>query len=323
MPKNRKYFRHNDCILATSRTEEGLPFVASLVMNLLIWGILAKARSMYQIKVCHALFMANHFHMLLVVDNPEHVSEFIRYVKCETAHAVNRLLGRRRKTVWLEGSDTPILLTADDVIRYIVYIYLNPVKANLVERIEDYPGVSTWKMFFTGRTKKSCKKIPRAAIKQLPFAALNIREQELLQREYLDVACKSFEFILEPYAWLESFPELQGMDLEQIRDEIINRVKEEERECAAKRQSEQKFVAGPSALRKQSMLKEHTPKKHSMRMICISSDIGLRKQFISTYRSLCKIAEEVYRCWKLGELKWQIPPGFVSPKLPTLVSAIT
>ena len=178
-------------------------------------------------------------------------------------------------------------------------------------------------MFFTGRIKQSHKKIPRAAIKQLPFAALNIREQELLQREYLEVVCESFEFILEPYAWIESFPELQGTDLEQVRAEIITKVREEERACASKRQAEQKFVAGPSALRKQSMLKEHTPKKHSMRMICISSDIGLRKQFISTYRSLCKIAEEVYLRWKLGDLKWQIPPGLVSPKLPALVSVIT
>ena len=58
MPKNRKYYRHNDCILATCRNEEGLPFVAGLVMNILIWGIVAKARSLYQIKIYHALFMA-------------------------------------------------------------------------------------------------------------------------------------------------------------------------------------------------------------------------------------------------------------------------
>src|SRR5690606_34556989 len=111
MPKNRKYYRHNDCLLVTSRTEEGLPIVPTTVLNLLINGILAKATTMYKIKLCHYLFMANHFHILLVVDNPEHVSSFLRYIKSETAHAINRLLNRRRKTIWLSGSDSPIILT--------------------------------------------------------------------------------------------------------------------------------------------------------------------------------------------------------------------
>ena len=322
MPRNRKYYRHNDCILATSRTEEGLPFVASLVMNMIIWGILAKARSMYQIKICHAVFMANHFHMMLVVDNPEHVSEFLRYVKSETAHAVNRLLGRRRKTVWLEGSDTPILLTADDVMRYIAYIYLNPVKANLVERIEDYPGISTWNMFFTGRTLQMFKKFSRSSIRQLPFASLNIKEQEALQRKYLAIESEKAEFILEPYAWLESFPELKTMDLESIRDRIISEVREGERSCAVARRKVQKSVAGKTALRRQSMLKSHTPKKHSKRMICISSDIDLRKEFISIYRGLCEMAGDVYRRWRIGDFKNKIPPGLIAPRVPVLISLL-
>ena len=223
----------------------------------------------------------------------------------------------------MEGSDTPTVLTASDVIRYIVYIYLNPVKANLVERIEDYPGVSTWKMFYTGRTSQAHKKIPRTKINPLPFAALNMREQEQLQREYLEIVCESLEFILEPYAWLQSFPELQGADLEQIRSEIIQEVRKEENQFSAARQAEQREVAGPSALRKQSMLKEHTPKKHSMRMICISSNIDLRKQFILAYRGLCRAAAEVYQRWKIGELMIHIPPGLIAPKVPVLISVIT
>jgi len=291
-------------------------------MNFIIWGILAKARSMYQIKVCHALFMANHFHMLLVVDNPEHVSEFIRYVKSETAHAVNRLLGRRRKTVWLEGSDTPTVLTSEDVMRYIVYIYLNPVKANLVERIEDYPGISTWKMFFADRTEKLCKKLSRSDIRQLDFASLNMREQEKLHRHYQTIESESFQFVLEPYAWVECFSELEGVDLEDIRNQIIKEVRIGENSCASARRSKGKSVAGPTALRRQSMLKEHVPKKHSRRMICISSDIDLRKEFISGYRYLCEIAMDVYQRWRHGDFRVKIPPGLIAPRMPVLVSAL-
>src|SRR5690606_7274325 len=102
MPENRKYFVNRTAHLITSRTEEGLPLVPSLIMNFIIWCILARARTLYRVRVSHFLFMANHFHMLIVVDDPEHLSPFVGYVKAETAHAINRLLGRRKKTVWAD-----------------------------------------------------------------------------------------------------------------------------------------------------------------------------------------------------------------------------
>ena len=178
MPENRKYFAHKQALLVSARTEEGLPLVSSLVLNLIIWGILARARSMYQVRVCHFIFMFNHFHMLLVVDNPEDVSNFVGYVKGEIAHAVNQLLGRRRKTLWAEGYDSPIFLTAADVRRYITYIYANPAKANLVDTIDDYPGVSSWQMFIRDTHLSAHKWIRRPAIKRLQLPALSINEQK-------------------------------------------------------------------------------------------------------------------------------------------------
>ncbi len=36
--------------------------------------------------------------------------------KCETGHAVNRLLGRRQVTVWCQGYDSPAILALDDLV---------------------------------------------------------------------------------------------------------------------------------------------------------------------------------------------------------------
>ena len=70
-------------------------------MNLLIEGILAKASNDYEIEVNHSIFMANHFHIIVTVINPDDVKEFFRYVKGEIAHVVNRLLGRRKSSLRL------------------------------------------------------------------------------------------------------------------------------------------------------------------------------------------------------------------------------
>ena len=43
------------------------------------------------------LTQATHIHMILVVRNPDHVSSFIRHFKTESAHMLNRILGRKKE----------------------------------------------------------------------------------------------------------------------------------------------------------------------------------------------------------------------------------
>lgn len=322
MPENRKYYPHNAVVFVTSRTEEGLPLVASLFLNFIVWGILARARSMFEVRICHFLFMFNHFHMLLVVDNPEHVPEFIGYVKGEIAHAVNSLLGRRQKTIWQDGYDSPIMLTAADVLKYINYIYLNPARANLEERIDDYPGVSSWQMFINGRHKAKLRRLVRPAITPLPFPALSINEQRRLVGSYEKLPGIEAEFILEPDAWMECFPEVRGRSCESMKKQIIETVRMKERELSEKRKREEKTVIGATALRRQSMLKEYRPTKFSRRMICLCSVKELRLSFIGYFKALADIARKAYESWKQGDLSKRMPAGLFAPRVPNLMSAL-
>lgn len=321
MPENRKYFAHKQVLLVGARTEEGLPLVSSLVLNLIIWGILARARSMYQVRVCHFIFMFNHFHMMLVVDNPEDVSNFVGYVKGEIAHAVNQLLGRRRKTLWAEGYDSPVILTARDVLRYIGYIYVNPAKANLVDRIDEYPGVSSWQMFTQDRRASCHKWIRRPAIKKLQFPALTIGEQRRMVESLDRAATLEHEFVLEPFAWLECFPESVDRSEDEVKEEIIEAVRKLEAERRLEREENNRKVIGATALRRQSMLKEYQPKKSGKRMLCLCSEKPLRARFIDHFRALCDAARKAYERWKKGDLRAKMPPGMFAPRVPVLASA--
>ncbi len=81
--------------------------------------------------------------MVFVVINPEHVPEFLRNVKAESAHMLNNLLGRNRRTVWCEGYDSPIVLTPLHALVFISYLYANPAKDDLEISIHRYPGLSS------------------------------------------------------------------------------------------------------------------------------------------------------------------------------------
>ena len=320
MPQNRKYYIHNNTHLITARTEEGLPFVPTHFLNLIIWGILAKARTLYQVKVCHFVFMANHFHMLLVVDNPEHTSSFVGYVKCETAHAVNKLLGRQKKTIWCDGYDSPVLLTDYDIIRYIKYIYQNPARANLVEHIGEYPGVSSWNMYKNSSTEKLCATVSRDSIIPLELPALSINEQKRLTEQYSRISTRSEKFTLEPDAWMGN------RYAAEVREEINARIRSEIQEAELKMRTERmlnkRTVIGSTALQRQSMDKYYIPSKFSQRMICISSDRGMRGYFIQQFKELCNIAYDIYQQWKIGDFSSKLPPGFLPPRIPTLMSAV-
>ena len=111
----------------------------------IIKSCLAAAQLLYAVTICHLLTQATHIHMILVVKNPDHVPSFIRHFKTESAHMLNRILSRRKRTFWYDGTDTPTVLTLRRALVAIAYLFANPVKDNIESTIENYPGFSTWK----------------------------------------------------------------------------------------------------------------------------------------------------------------------------------
>ena len=66
---------------------------------------------------------------------------------------------------------------------------------------------------------------------------------------------------------------------------------------------------GRKRLESQAINAPHTPKKFGKRMICLSSLIELRREFISWYKGLCAQASHAYRTWKAGNRNILFPPG--------------
>lgn len=163
MPRNRKLLIHGKIYEICFRTEEGLPFAPTPYIKAIWESILARAQSLYRVRIVAGILMSNHPHLLIRVEDPEDVPKFVAYVKKETAHALNRLLGVEQHTVWQEGYDSPLLGDAAKVVERLVYCYTNPQKANLEDTIERYPGWSTWSEFLKGGGVKA---IPRIARKE-------------------------------------------------------------------------------------------------------------------------------------------------------------
>lgn len=315
----RKMYISEKPYFITSRIQKGLPMVPTHNMNLIIEGILAQALELFPVKLCHYKFMQNHFHAVIVALDPGNASSFVGYVKGEIAHAINDMLGVRKGTIWEAGYDSPILLDAETTISKISYLYGNAAKANLVDSIDLYPGVSSWSIFKSSKNSKNCFKVPRDKVFKQSAPNISIYEQIILKKELIKTA-KKLELKLEPNAWVGCF---EGeVDQEVANKEIIAEVYKLEKELKEERQKIGKKVIGQTRLRLQSMTKKYIPKKYSPRMICLGASKNIRAPFIKIFKIFSNQAKEVYQKWKNGDFSAKIPPGMFAPRKPHLICCL-
>ena len=306
MPRNRKLFIHGDVHFITTRILKGLPLVPNEYMILMLESIIARAKELYDIKISHLLFMANHLHCIVVVDNPSDVSEFMRYIKAESAHAINKMMGNRSGDVWEDRFDSPAILDIEKLKEQIVYTYTNPQKANLVDKIEHYPGLNTWDAFVNGNTLRRTLRLSRKSHSFIPKKASLERKRR--HAETLKESSRGTNsYLIEPQAAFECFDSEQSY--QEFIQEIIDMVRDKEQELREQRSS----AIGAKRLCSQCMYKPHTPKKFGKKMLCLGSTKEIRRAYIDFFKALRDECIQAYQRIAVGCKNTLFPPGFFLP----------
>jgi len=220
--------------------------------------------------------MGNHIHIIALVEDPTTIESFMERFKCETAHAINRLLGRRQVTVWCEGYDSPVILTIDDLVEKLSYASANPVRAHRAASIGEYQGISSWGMFTSGQAVREVKRIRRAFLAPIAkgkvSTAVRLQEASLVESQ----ATESLTFALSPHAWTSAFP--HQMTPERLNERVSRRVQEIEAEMACIRKKE--GIPLPSGSFRQRSLCLQTY------FLPISDDLLLRYEAVRWYALL-------------------------------------
>lgn len=317
MARMPKFHPPKSVLFITTSLEEGLLLKANPLVRAILETCLAKAQRLHKVRICHFIFEDNHVHIILVVDNPEDVADFMERFKTESAHAINRLLGRRKRTVWCEGYDNPILGNPVDVIKQIVYLYTNPSKDGLVDSIEEYPNFSTWDSFKTGDTNITCIPFKRSDIPEL--SSLSPSEAEISSvleslRERYD---ERIELKLDPDAWMEVMT-VPVLNRDRINERIKRMVSKTENRFKVKRDANNEKVIGVDRLIRASFDLNYRSKRKGKRTYCICSQISLRVHILQTIKALVKEGKEIYQRWKEGDHSLRFPIGIYPPSMPRM-----
>lgn len=289
-------------------------------MELILWSALAVAQNLYPVRVIAFVVMGNHIHIIALVEDPTMVESFMERFKCETAHAINRLLGRRQVTVWCEGYDSPTILTLDDLVEKLAYLYANPVRAHRSGSISTYQGVSSWGMFTSGELSREVKRIRRTFLGPVATGRVSasVRRQEASAVEIQ--ATETLTFTLSPDAWTTAFP--NQTTPEQVTARLLERVKEIEHKMAAIRARLQISLPSDLEVASQPIDTPYTPTTFGRRMWCICRDIPLRIAFISFIKKLRAKAKKVRLRWLQGEKREPFPTGLFPPNQPVLANLL-
>lgn len=296
-------------------------FPPNPLINLIILSCLARAQEHHPIELGDIVVEATHVHFIVRVSNPEDIKGFMERFKTESAHAINRLLGRGKRTVWCAGYDSPVLLTADDVVDKIAYIYENPSKDGLEDSIDKYPGVSGFHYRGQDSAEIEVPLLSRDDIKPLPAGPLEeedyIRLAEEISRDKKKIALKLF-----PNAWMKCFGIKDQSEVISYNERISTEIRSRESRHRDLRAKERSRVIGRQGLVQTPIGGAFQPKRTGRRMWCICCDKDIRKEFISWIKGLVVRAREVLASWRSGALSVPYPVGLYPPTLPKTAELI-
>lgn len=309
----------NSCVYMIGfRTERDLPFTSLSLINEIIWSCIARAQQLYPVEIITFTLEPNHVHLLIRCINPEDIPRFIGYIKQESAHAINRLVGRRRNTIWVEGYDKPIILDYRKFLDCFAYATLNPYKDQLVPDMKEFKGVSTWALFKEDISVRSCRLISRSSVTKLHNPHEPWRENDMKLQELYRVNKQEIAVELNFYSWKKCFKETEGLSDMEVRKLMLDELLKYSEEIKKSFTPKSKYPD----LSKQSLLKEYSPRKFGKKTICLSFFKDLRIDFINFYKDKVHKAKEVFERWKLGDFSMQFPSGMFAPSLPRLVNLV-
>lgn len=119
--------------------------------NQILLYCLAEALNRFGMEVHSFVAMSNHYH-LTITDVHARLPQFLRHLNLMTAKALNVRWSRWENLWSVEQACATWLVEDEDKLAKSVYALVNPTVDDLVERIEDWPGISSWSAHVHGRT---------------------------------------------------------------------------------------------------------------------------------------------------------------------------
>lgn len=327
MPQQRRYYRANGVYEACIRVREDLPFPPTHLICALLEGVIARVQRNHKVTLCHYLWMGNHAHFIFVMRDAEQCTNFLSEVQKQVTDSIKRLLGVSHLSLWEGEPSVMAILDLEKAKERVSYLYCNPARADLVDTIDKYPGLSTWKEYCDSADELDAvhaREVPWIQSKHLtalPSRRLSARQDAWITQRLMRTAKKRHVLILYPNAFLKAFGVEEKNVVIKMKEWVRNDIAQHESMYCLQRAHQSKRVLGEAKLRSTPILALHRPMKRTRRIFVLSSVNQLRSDFIDFIKWLNGRCRELYVQMLCGaHITW--PPGIFPPRSPMLANAL-
>lgn len=122
----------------TTVTQNRTPYFQDFYCARLLVAEMHRLHEENQLASLAWLIMPDHLHWLFQLQESQDLSQVIRLLKGRSAHRINLYL-QRQGSIWDRAFHDHALRKDEDIKAIARYIVANPLRAKLVEKVDDYP----------------------------------------------------------------------------------------------------------------------------------------------------------------------------------------
>jgi len=292
-------------------------------MEFLLKSIIARVQRDSKVIIDHLIWMANHAHIIIQAKDAAECKNFYGEVQKQLTEAMKRLLKLDHLNLW--GSNTVSVVEIvglESVIERIAYLYANPARANLINTIDDYPGMSSWNAFknvpntINAAHSEECRWVRQPMISPLPALAVTPRQDIHLVESMRAKTKTSHTLTYHPNAWMTEFGITSPEAIATVNARIIARIREYEEEARQARLKKGWRVKGAARLAREAVNLSYKPARDSRRIFVFALDEKTRIAKIEEFKAFRERCRKCYERWCEGDFTVQWPPGCFKPPQP-------
>jgi REP element-mobilizing transposase RayT len=269
-------------------------------LKTIVIGVLARAQELYPVEIHAFVFLSNHYHLLLSVEDALQLARFMNYLNSNLAREAGRLHGWREK-FWGRRYQA-IVISQEEVAQMgrLRYLLSHGCKEGLVARPQQWPGANC----------------VRALLEGLPLQGLWFdRTQEYAARARREKFHR-LEYATSEALRLEPLPCWRHLSKQKIRSRVAELIAQIETETATRHARERTQPLGLKAIvalnphdRPRKLKKAPAPAFHAFTKTA-------RRELIEAYGWFLSVYREAAEKLRAGNLGASFPEGSFPPRLP-------
>jgi hypothetical protein len=269
-------------------------------VNEIILGVLGRAQRRYAVRCSFVVFLSNHFHLLLWVQDALQLSRFMQYVDGNIARKVGKLVdwphglwSRRYQAILVSNEEKA-------QVARLRYSLSHGVKEGLVGRLSEWPGVHSL----------------RAILEDKPLKGLWFNQTQEYAARNRGEEYNRLKYATEEELVLTQLPCWEHLSREEYRDRIASLVEEIEAEGRAKRELTGIPAVGVAEIVKQSRHSRPNQSKRSPAPQFHAATKSVRKVMWAAYATFVAAFREAAERLKAGDRLASFPIGSFPPGMP-------